>query len=191
MDLHRLMYWLICLCCGIETEVARRCELRLVANCSPGPNYARLGLFRVGAESLNASETFTISGVGLGFLEDQDTPLNWAPPAIEVAFQGPEDGNKVRTEYRIMGVWGPLRISRPRDRLHIAQGYVPTLGNTALQMSEDYLTSEKFSADLKEVMVDYVTRVGEARSQVVPIAMSEDRLTTWSDYRRDIWVPRD
>lgn len=76
VGLHRLMYWLICLCCGIETEVARRCELRLVADCSPGPNYARLGPLRVGAESLNASETFTISGVGLGFLEDQATPLN-------------------------------------------------------------------------------------------------------------------
>lgn len=58
-------------------------------------------------------------------------------------------------------------------------------------MSGDYLTGEKFAADLKEVMVDYVKRVGEARSQVVPIAMSEDRLTTWSDYRRDIRVPRD
>lgn len=193
MDLHRLMYWLICLCCGIETEVARRCELRLVANCSPGPDYARLGLFNVGAEILNASETCTITGTGVGFLADQDTPLKWAPPAVEVEFHGSDDGSKVRSEYRILGVWAPLRVSRARDKLHAAQGYVPTLGHNALQMSEDYLTSEKFSADLKEVMVDYVMRVGEARAQLeaVPIAMSEDMLTTWSDYRRDIWVPRD
>lgn len=191
MDLHRLVYWLICLCCGVETEVARGCGLRLVANCNPGPNYARLGLFRVRAEVLNDIETCSITGVGLGFLEDQDTPLNWAPPTIEVGIEGPEDGCKVHTEYRILGVWGPLRVSRARDRLHIAQGYVPTLGNTALQMSEDYLTSEKFSADLKDVMVDYVKRVEEARGKEVPITISEGSLTTWSDYCRDIWVPRD
>lgn len=191
MDLHRLVYWIICMCCGVEAEVARCCGLRLVANCNPGPNYARLGLFRVRAEVLNDSETYTITGTGFGFLADQNTPLKGVPPAIEVAIQGPEDGSKVCTDYRILGVWGPLRVCRARDRLHIAQGYVPTLGHNALQMSEDYLKSEKFSADLKETMFDYVTRVEEARGQTVPTTISEESLTTWSEYRRDIWVPRD
>lgn len=65
------------------------------------------------------------------------------------------------------------------------------MGHNALQMSEDYLTSEKFSPDLKEAIVDYVTRVEKAREQVVPLMISEDSLATWSDYCRDIWVPRD
>lgn len=192
MDLHRLIYWLICLCYGVETEVARGCGLRLVANCNPGPNYARLGLFRVSAELLNDSETCTITGTGLAFFDDQDAPLSWAPPAIEVATQGPVDGSKVHTEYRVLGVWGPQRVSRARDRLHVAQGYVPTLGHNALKMSEDYLTSEKFSADLREVMDDYATRTEKVRVQAVPIAMSEGSLSTWSDYFRDnsSWMTR-
>lgn len=122
MDFHRLVYWLICMCCGVETEVARGYGLRLVANCNPGPNYARLGLFCVRAEILNDSETCTITGAGPGFIADQNTPLKIAPPTIEVAIPEHEDGNNVVTEYRVLGVWGPLRISRAGDRLHIAQG---------------------------------------------------------------------
>lgn len=71
----RLAYWMICQICGIVSNVARACGLRLIINRNTGPMHARLGLFRVGAEVLNASHTRTITGTGTGFIADKSFVL--------------------------------------------------------------------------------------------------------------------
>lgn len=188
IDFPRLAYWIICRCCGIATNVARTCGLRLIMNRSPGPNYARLGLFRVGAEVLNTSRTSTISGTGTGFITDQSSKLEWAPPTIEVSLQDPEEHSAVRSDYEVLGVWAPLRIVCAGDRLHISQGYLPTLGHNALSMSEDYLTSQKFLSDLQNAMSDYIAQVEEARAQSRPDNLMS-KLMSWPGYDDDIWAP--
>lgn len=92
----------------------------------------------------------------------------------------------MRSDYEILGVWDPLRITRAGDMLHISQGYLATLGRNALAMSGDYLTSQGFLADLRNEMSDDIVKVEDARAESTPGTLIEN-LTSWLGYDNDIW----